>query len=77
MALFGCYKYDPAAQMSALLLVLSLVVIALVFTLSRRAGQAYPFHVASINGIDVGVEAVVSLLAEGIHTMHLQVDMDD
>jgi molybdate transport system permease protein len=30
-----------AAQMSALLLVLSLVVIALVFTLSRRAGQSY------------------------------------
>lgn len=36
-----------------------------------------PFHVASRNGIDVGVEAVVSLLAEGIHTMHLQVDMED
>ena len=33
-----------------------------------------PLHVASRNGIEVGVEAAVSLLAEGIHIMSLQVD---
>jgi molybdate transport system ATP-binding protein len=36
-----------------------------------------PLHVASRNGIDVGVEAAVSLLAEGIHIMSLQVDNED
>jgi molybdate transport system ATP-binding protein len=36
-----------------------------------------PLHVASRNGIEVGVKAVVSLLAEGIHTMPLQVGMEE
>jgi molybdate transport system ATP-binding protein len=36
-----------------------------------------PLHVASRNGIDVGVEAAVSLLAEGIHIMALQIDNED
>jgi len=36
-----------------------------------------PLHVASRNGIDVGVEATVSLLAEGIHIMSLQIDNED
>jgi molybdate transport system ATP-binding protein len=36
-----------------------------------------PLHVASRNGIEVGVEAVVSLLAEGIHTIPLEVDVEE
>jgi len=36
-----------------------------------------PLHVASRNGIEVGVEAAVSLLAEGIHIMSLQIDSED
>ena len=36
-----------------------------------------PLHVASRNGIDMGVEASVSLLTRGIHIMPLQVGYED
>jgi molybdate transport system ATP-binding protein len=36
-----------------------------------------PLHVASRNGIDVGVAAAISLLAEGIHIMSPQSEAED